>query len=266
MIATIYRQQLLSKYHNDFKEFTINYLTTKIEGATFEYDLRRNEGPNLVFLSGDHCPIEAWEKVVEEIGELGTVLTYNRSGIGKSSKATTVQDGQQVISTLRKLIKKLDLNGPIILIAHSSGGLFANLFARLFPNEIDAVALVESAHPDQMIRFEGHFALLARIAMWLAKKDKYSEFASFKETRKLINEAQSFPNIPLAVITGIKKSVLVKKSFFEIHKSNQQDLAKLTPTAQHIIAKNSGHIPMMTEPKIISDTIKDIIACVMSAR
>jgi hypothetical protein len=115
-----------------------------------------------------------------------------------------------------------------------------------------------------MKRFEGHFALLARIAMWAAKKDKYSEFSSFEETRKQINDAQAFPNIPLAVITGMKKSVLIKKSFFEIHKRNQQELTRLTPTTQHIVAQNSGHIPMMDEPYLVADTIRNIVGRVMS--
>jgi pimeloyl-ACP methyl ester carboxylesterase len=74
-----------------------------------------------------------WKKVTPDIAEVGTLLLYNRAGIGKNSKATTKQSGDVVIVTLREVLKSLQLEPPYILVGWSIGGLFASYWRECIP-------------------------------------------------------------------------------------------------------------------------------------
>ena len=72
-----------------------------------EYELIGRGKPCIIFLNGFGARIASWKKVIPDIADVGTLLLYNRAGIGKSSKATTKQSGDVVIATLREVLKSL---------------------------------------------------------------------------------------------------------------------------------------------------------------
>ena len=95
-----------------------------------EYCLYGDSGPVIVLINGFRMSLESWEKLYPEIGQYGRVLTYNRLGIGKSTKANTDQTGNVVVNIMREMLSALNLQPPFFLVAHSLGGVFANLYAR----------------------------------------------------------------------------------------------------------------------------------------
>ena len=58
----------------------------QIDGQSIEYELRGEGTPCIVLLSGEGLPLQTWNKTINQIDDQGTTLTYNRLGIGKSSK------------------------------------------------------------------------------------------------------------------------------------------------------------------------------------
>ena len=153
----------------------------------------------------------------------------------------------------------LDLKAPYLLVGHSSGGLLANLYARLHPEETCGVVLIESAHPDQVERLEGHFSLIARAFQWMANRNPNRDFHASEETADLIRRSGSFPEVPLVVVTGSKKMPINRESAFAIHQSNQKELVQLNCFGEHIIAEKSGHLPQITEPDVVTNAIRSTV-------
>ena len=58
-----------------------------------------------------------------------------------------LESGAVVIASLRELLRYAGLQPPYVLVGHSIGGLYANLFARLYPAEVAGVLFVEATHP-----------------------------------------------------------------------------------------------------------------------
>ena len=56
--------------------------------------------------------------------------------------------------------------GPAVLVGHSMGGLYMQLFARRYPGELAGVVLVDAVYPG-VIRKPEDFPLLTRGAKWL---------------------------------------------------------------------------------------------------
>src|SRR3990167_4289477 len=91
------------------------------------------KGPVVVFESGLGDGIDVWSKVAPEIAKHATVILYDRAGTKKSKfliKTTQPQTAQIVVNNLKSLLQKMNLKPPYILVGHSLGGLYIQLFAR----------------------------------------------------------------------------------------------------------------------------------------
>ena len=241
--------------------------TIKLNDSIFEYSLKGEGNTPIVFINGFRMPLDSWNMLYPGIEKLGKVFVYNRLGVGNSSKATSDQTGTTVVETLRNLLRIVDLSPPYVLVGHSLGGLFANLCARMYPEEVSGIVLVDAAHPDEPKKQnelqQQNFVLT--INNWLKSIEcifdryKYSEDEKIDETINQVNNAPNFPQIPLAVISGTKKMPFVPEKNFEIHFQFQKELATLSSNSKHYIAKGSGHFPQITEPEIVLAAIKDVV-------
>jgi pimeloyl-ACP methyl ester carboxylesterase len=195
------------------------------------------------------------------------MLLYNRLGMGKSSKPQQAQDGKVVLADLRELLARLKIEPPYFLVAHSLGGIFANLFASYYRDEIAGMVLLDAPHPEEIpvmkaFRIPLLFRLLNAV---LGFSDKlhgrfvHSEDEQILNTVAMLNSAGEFPAIPLAVVSGGLKMPFVPKRFFEIHQSFQKKLLHLSPYAKHIRCEKSGHFPQISEPAVVCQVIKDML-------
>ena len=217
--------------------------------------------PTFVFLNGDGADFTtSWKKVTNELEGLGTCLLFNRDGIGENSKPTVKQTAEVVIQTIIGLLDNLQIEPPFVLVGHSSGGLFANLFARLYPDKVCGVVFVDSAHPDQFEELKDDFTLVLKLLLWaMARLNSRSEIAHIKETAKRVNSAGPFPTIPVAVLTGEKTEAprwLEKPSLMKKKLQLHERLAALSTNSRHIKTKNSGHFISIDEPELVVGAIK----------
>ena len=85
-----------------------------------------------------------WNKVIPPAAVNGTVLAYDRLDTGGSEQSSTPQDGDAILLRLDALLRAVELEPPYILVAHSPGGLYANLYARRNPDKVSALVMVEA--------------------------------------------------------------------------------------------------------------------------
>ncbi|CAM4371532.1 alpha/beta fold hydrolase [Paenibacillus endophyticus] len=242
---------------------------THTPSGMMEYAQSIKEGPAVILINGGSGPIEGWYKIFHELAETATVVAYNRLGVGGSDKPSTPQHGETIVTALRQLLAEMSIRPPYILVGHSLGGLYANLFARQFRDEIAGVVLLDSSHPQDLGINETQNPFIKRINRILGMFDsfslgrKWSEVNFVEETVAQIEKAGSFPDIPLVVVSGGKKPPMMPEHVMEIRANNQLDFVRLSKQGQHIIAHRSGHFPQLTEPDIV---IRAVLDCIQMAR
>lgn len=233
----------------------------------FEYDLRGSGPVTVVFLNGFRMPYTNWDKVYPALAESCQVLVFNRPGVGKSVKATEPQTGATVVSGIQQLITGLNIKPPYILVAHSLGGIFANMYARTFKNEVAGIVFVDAPHPYEIAvqqQVEPPWILRAvnngvKAIEKLADRYKYSEDEYIEETVSQLERSGEFPEIPIAVVSGTKKMPFVPEEAFNIHLNYQEKLLELSPVSRHYPCHSSGHFPQVTESDKVLEAITDLL-------
>jgi pimeloyl-ACP methyl ester carboxylesterase len=92
-----------------------------------------------VLFNGAGMSLQGWQPLYPEIEKLGRVFGWNRFGMQGSDAPRERQTGARVLGSLRELLGYVAIAPPYVLVAHSLGGLFANLYARLYPEEVAGV-------------------------------------------------------------------------------------------------------------------------------
>jgi pimeloyl-ACP methyl ester carboxylesterase len=226
-----------------------------------------NGGANIVFLNGFRIQFKTWDKVYPELTSDNSVILFNRRGVGSSLKAKEAQDGSTVIEEMHSLFANSQLNPPFILVAHSLGGFFANLYARVYPSEVAGVVFVDAPHPLEVAEqksFRPPFVLNMlfnglKSAEKLFDKFRYSEDESIDETINQINSAAHFPNVPVAVVSGAKKMPFVPVKAFEVHQEYKAKLLGLSSKSSQYLCRESGHFPQITEPQKVIAAIRKTV-------
>jgi pimeloyl-ACP methyl ester carboxylesterase len=174
-----------------------------------------------------------------------------------------------VLGSLRELLQAAGLAPPYVLVAHSLGGLYANLFARLYPGEIAGVLLLEATHPedqeglkkheDEMVRALGK---LQDVPQLFLRANVQAELACADQIAQEIADAGEFPSVPLRVVTGglTPRAPSASPAVLGAKRAHQQELARLSPLGEQVIAHKSGHFPQLTEPEVVLAVLEELVA------
>lgn len=205
---------------------------------------------------GDYS--KTWDHIAEKLTEFGTVLTYDRAGLGKSGNSSKRRISSEMIKDLRSCLEKLQLKPPYIFVGHSFGGINARLFATFYSEDMLGIVLVDST-PEN---YKKDFLLIMSPEFQEAYYKQFVHESSYKEFMFSLGEAdkhcQSMRNIPLVVLAAGKKAYYSQEAQMKWLQL-QEELLRLSNNHKFIIAEQSGHYIQKDEPHYIIDAVKWII-------
>jgi pimeloyl-ACP methyl ester carboxylesterase len=236
--------------------------------GALEYIVSGKGAATIVLLNGAGVTLEGWRALYPAIEQIGTVFAWNRFGVRGSDAPRLAQSGAVVIASVRELLAYAGLAAPYVLVGHSLGGLYANLFARLYPQEVSAVLFLEATHPrDHEVGKEHENQLTNALSKVLAlphrffKANLQSEIEATRLIVTAIAAAGPFPPIPVSVVTGGTRPPkwLVSERALQARRAHQEELARLSPQGEHVVAANSGHFPQLSEPDLVLDMLRRLV-------
>ncbi|MRR09878.1 alpha/beta hydrolase, partial [bacterium] len=227
--------------------------------------LSQGEGsPTVVFNS--NTDMDSWGTVLPEVAKLTRVFADSRPGHGGSKPQMGRNTGKRVVERLHTLLAETGQRPPYVLVAHSYSGLFANLYARTYPDEVAGVVFVDASHPDQEDWWHKHLPVQSFLSNVIAKETFNYELFDFEVVADDIKSAGPFPDVPVAVITAGKRWILDTKSWREQWTVFQQDLAALSPRGTQVVAENSGHAIQLQQPELVVEAIRRIVEGIRTTR
>lgn len=189
---------------------------TGLESEVVNFQGRRIEvvnagdGPTtVVFEAGLGDDWKRWDRVASEVSEDARVFAYSRPGYGDSDEATTPRDPGQIVEELRDLLAAQDIAPPYVLVGHSFGGTYMELFARAHPEEIAGLVLVDSRPSDFLAECEA--AGLDECGVPSAQVEATggvfaAEYTAFAGASEEMVAAGTFGAYPVRVLTATRRS------------------------------------------------------------
>lgn len=227
-----------------------------------EYLASNGKGPPVIFENGLGGSIDWWQKVYPRISSHHTAVLYHRMGYGKSSEASTPRDGQHIVEELRTFLKMQNIQPPYVLVGHSVGGLYAQYHARKYPQDVRALVLVDSTHPQQM-QGKGapeHWPSTVKIAMNLATSAvEKNELLHINATGEAVLALPMPTHIPVWILAAKKdQDRVTDDAYVQDTQEKRLDLLRMYPQAK-IIWVDSGHGIPLEKPDAVIDAVLDAL-------
>ena len=153
------------------------------------FHVRRFEGNSertFILEAGLTMMSSCWGWIAPELEKLGTVIAYDRAGLGWSEEREGLRDAKHVAGELGELVEVLGVRGEVVLLGHSMGAFHNRALLKQRPGFVSAVVWLDPTHPKQ-----------------LPKSRRMQTFFFFLEFAHLL-AARDLPSITLRIVPHLQ--------------------------------------------------------------
>jgi pimeloyl-ACP methyl ester carboxylesterase len=267
-------------------------------GRKIYVECRGAGAPAVVIVAGGKASAADWTEsapgapnVFAAVGEFTRVCAYDRPGtpVGEAPsrsdpvpQPTTAADS---VADLHALLAAAAIDTPVVLVAHSWGGLIARLYAMTWPDEVAGLVLVDAlseglrnaetpeewAH--QRIILEGDLTETLKLYPDIERGDADASFDQ-------LLAAPPLRPMPLVVLSADQPWGPLVPGFIaegrlppdtpphvgyvtdRAQKVAQARLAALVPGSRHVTRTDSGHEIHKDQPQLVIDSIRAVVDAV----
>jgi pimeloyl-ACP methyl ester carboxylesterase len=218
----------------------------------------------VVFESGLGDDWTPWQQVAAEVSESARVFAYSRPGYGRSEPSEDPRAAADIVEALRTLLAARGYAPPYVLVGHSFGGAYMELFAKAHPEQVGGLVLVDPRHRDFTAACaEAGLDGCSIPADLLASLPpvQLAEYAAFASTSDEIHAAGGFGAYPVRVLTATSHGFAPQVEALWV--SMLRSLADEAADGEQKVLDGAGHYLQVQHPHEVANAI---ISLVSSAR
>lgn len=266
-----------------------------VKGRKAHINCTGEGSPTVILESGLGGGSLDWSLVQPEAAKFARVCSYDRAGIVWSSASDRRRDAAEITGELHDLLTAANISPPYILVGHSIGGVYVQVFAARYPDEVIGVVLVDSSHQDQLASVPGIPAIvpflykaaapmgLARIVSQvlngqpnLSPEASAERIGLYSHTPTVFAIADEMAGIPASLNElrvspmklGGKPLIVLSRGISDgasaeteaAWRELQAELVNCSTRGKHVIAQKSGHYIQFFEPELVTDAIHSVMA------
>jgi pimeloyl-ACP methyl ester carboxylesterase len=244
-----------------------------VNGRQMEVVQMGQGSPTLV-LESSEGDARQWTRILPELARQTHVISYSRSGFGKSDPPSSATTPQSSVSELHQLLQVLGTTGPVILAGHSWGGMLARLYVSTFRADVVGLVLVDGLHEAQHARWQTlnpGFSLDDAVRRAGAQAPpairNLLEQIIKVQAAQHVEGMKPLPDFPIAVITAVKPCASGPPLAWSCSNPNaiamwrqmHAEWAARSTRSVHIVSAGTGHQVMNEEPTLIVDAVKFVL-------
>jgi pimeloyl-ACP methyl ester carboxylesterase len=213
---------------------------------------------------------DGWAAVEGSVAASTRVCVFDRAGEGWSGPGPGAQDGHQLSLDAHELLRAGRVPGPYVVAGHSVGGVYALIYAAMYPREVAGVALIDSASPDQfeLPDYPRFYSMWRRVGALLptaaraggrlfgasSSREYAADRVEFNELPRVFRQAKAIHSLrgkPLAVVTADRGAM-------RGWQAAQARLAHLSTNTVHIDVPGATHSSLLENARyarIVADAI-----------
>jgi len=110
----------------------------------------KTAAPTVILESGAFGMSADWDLLLADLSRDGRVCAYDRGGLGRSPRRPGGADVVSIAHELADLLDGMGETGPVILVGHSNGALYAETFAAMWPDRVAGLVYVNGVGSDDL--------------------------------------------------------------------------------------------------------------------
>jgi pimeloyl-ACP methyl ester carboxylesterase len=217
-----------------------------------------------------------WRAIAEALAAQTTVVTYDRAPYGASSRATDRRTPADIAGDLQVVLQELGIEGPIVLVGFSVGGMYVRRYAALHPDQVAGMVLVESSHEGQTPLLNEVFTWKVRLEellfqpkalfsrrSWRGGADRRSMLREWRAFRRLTSADRplapgALGDKPLLVITRADGGPYGGRQWRLWHGFHCEQ-ARLSANSRHVLSGHADHALNESDPDLVIDAISEVV-------
>lgn len=210
----------------------------------------------VVFEAGNGGDWTTWDGVASEVAEHTQIFAYSRPGYGVSDPTPAPRNAETIVEELRDLLTYEGYTPPYVLVGHSMGGTYMELFAKAHPAEVAGLVLVDSRHRDFLQSCEAaeldNCGIPESLLVTLPTA-AIAEYRAFETASEEISAAGTFGTYPVRVLTATDHPVSPARE--ALWAATNAWIAAEAPDGIQIFVEGAGHNIQDDRPGVVVDTI-----------
>lgn len=203
-------------------------------------------GTPILFEAGGGNDGQVWSRITKPISEItrAPIITYDRVGLGKSSKGNTDINIEKEVEGLENALKKLGFTKDLMLVSHSVGGFYQTLFASKNPKHTKAMVMIDANLPcffteEQLVKMKAS--------------------ANFRHTVEVMKQNPLPLKIPVVDIVS-EQTLFEGTPDAQRWKDCHNDFVAAYANRTSLIAYQTGHYVFFSNPQLVINTIVTLYA------
>ncbi len=200
-----------------------------VDGRKLHLSCIGNGSPTVVLEAGGSSTSTQWGPLQKQLAEFSRVCSYDRAGFGWSDPSPNALSFENGARDLKTLLSAADVAGPYILVGHSKGGFHVRTYARLYPDDVSGMLLLdtnEEEHTFPKMEMLNRQAAGGRFSALLAR------FGVVRLILRFAPGALPLPGVPEEIRPALF-SQLASPIHFKTA-SREVEAFRLTPTAMRV--------------------------------
>lgn len=214
----------------------------------------------VVFESGLGHAWTPWHEVASRVASHARVFAYSRPGYGDTAPLDGPRDATHIVDELRLLLSARGYTPPYVLVGHSFGGGYMELFAKKYPKEVAGVVLVDPRHRDLSAvcaerQLDG--CIIPAAVLTVLPAVVAAEFAGYTRLSDEIRAAGPFGPYPVRVLIATSHDFSAPLEALWV--SMLTSLADEAPDGEAIVFPGAGHGLQVEEPAKVTEVILSLL-------
>jgi pimeloyl-ACP methyl ester carboxylesterase len=242
-----------------------------IGGYKLHFSITPGKGIPILFEAGGGDDATVWNGIIPPIFQIThtTLIAYDRIGFGKSGLDSNQHGIVKMVDGLETGLHKLGYWGNIMLVAHSQGAIYAQVFAFRHPDLVKAVVMIDATTPSfyEPRRLAATQRSIDEVKyQWREKRPGiYYQSADFSAN---INVARNSPfptNIPVTDFVS-EYPPFGDTNDIQDWKRCHQEFANGAPNRLGITAYGCGHYIYRDDPSLVVCAISKMYATAINGK
>ncbi|MDH6705286.1 pimeloyl-ACP methyl ester carboxylesterase [Kitasatospora sp. MAA19] len=239
------------------------------EGHKLAFYVTPGRLPAIVLDAGGGLDASYWNKLAPELAKNtgSEVITYDRTGEGKSDDAPGPWKAQNAAADLAAGLTQLGITKNVVLVSHSLAGEIATAFVQQHPDRIAGAVLVDANLP----QFFTDSETAKLVAANTPQLDALRQAPQTRATRQLLAEAADYGPVHLAYHKLVwprsvpATAIVSSQTPFptpddaQLWRQAQQDFVDAAPNRHLVVAENSSHDIPTDRPDVVINAVQDMV-------